>query len=265
MRRPTVMTAAVLATLAAPAGAVTRDDGVPDARYLELGRQMRPYTAAVSCTNPDGERHNATAVLVAGRWAVTAAHVVAGCTDVRLVYDGSQRRAVDQVVLHPGWQHEVMGTPDVALLRTTEDCGLPWYPPIAHGVTPGESVIVAGYGVTGTMRQGFDIADGRLRAGTNTVDRIEGVTLVCVANQRGSSMEAMIGPGDSGGPLFVGSGSGARLAAINSHQVGPRAPLRSRYGEESGHILLHAVRPWMAAVIEGTPHGSHEPAEGEKR
>lgn len=264
MRRPTVITAAVLATLAAPAGAVTRDDGVPDARYLELGRQMRPYTAAVSCTNPDGERHNATAVLVAGRWAVTAAHVVAGCTDVRMVYDGSQRRAVDQVVLHPGWERDVMGTPDVALLRTTEDCGLAWYPPIAHGVTPGESVIVAGYGVTGTMRQGFDIADGRLRAGTNTVDRIEGVTLVCTANQRGSSMEAMIGPGDSGGPLFIGSGSEAKLAAINSHQVGPRAPLRSRYGEESGHVLLHAVRPWMAAVMEGT-HGTHEQAEGEAR
>lgn len=258
------MAVAVWAALADPAGAVTRDDGVPDARYLELGRRMRPYTAAVSGINADGQRHSATAVLVAGRWAVTAAHVVTGCTDVRLAYDGAATRAVDLVVVHPDWRMDVMGTPDVALLRTTEDCGLSWYPEIAHGVTPGEGVIVAGYGVTGTMRQGFSVADGRLRAGTNTVHHVEGVTVVCVANQGGSPMEAMIGPGDSGGPLFVGSGASARLAAIHSHQVGPRAPLRSRYGEESGHILLHCVRPWMAAVMEGT-HGSHESPEGQAR
>jgi len=238
MRRPTVITAAVLATLAAPAGAVTRDDGVPDARYLELGRQMRPYTAAVSCTNPDGERHNATAVLVAGRWAVTAAHVVAGCTDVRLAYDADRRRAVDRVVVHPQWRHEVMGTPDVALLRTTEDCGLPWYPPIAMGVTPGESVIVAGYGVTGTMRQGFSIADGRLRAGTNTVDRLDGVTLVCVANQRGSAFRWVRGTGQAGRDQQPPSRATCTTAItlrrrVRAHPAARRAPMDGR--RHGGH------------------------------
>ncbi len=246
-----------------PAVAGTRDDGVPDARYLELGRQMRPYTAAVSCRSPEGHRHTATAVVIAGRWALTAAHVVAGCDDVRLAFADTSRD-VDLVVVHPGWERLAMASEDLAILRTTEDCALPWYPEIADTVTPGEACIVAGYGVTGTMGLGYEIADGRLRAGTQTIDSIDGPIVTCSARAKSSPLEYMIAPGDSGGPLFVGSGSHAKLAAINSHQVGPRGPLRSRYGEESGHVLLHPVRAWMTSVMEAN-HGTHEPSEGQAR
>jgi hypothetical protein len=98
------------------------------------------------------------------------------------------------------------------------------------------------------MSAGYDLYDGRLRAGTQRIDRVEGVVVWCRAQRRGSPLELCISPGDSGGPLFTGSGRSARLAGINSFQSAPKGPLRSRYGEETGHVSIPAVRDWIDAV-----------------
>lgn len=244
-----VKQAVIALAMSLPAEAGTRDDDVPDDRYLAFGQQFRPYTAVISGMAPEHRRHTATAVVIAPRWAITAAHVVAGCEDVAVQYGPDDRRGVDQVVVHPEWRPHDHQAVDVALCRLDADAGLPWYPQLAGEVQPGTVCLIAGYGVTGSMAAGYTVSDGRLRAGTQRIDRVDGVVVWCRADRGGSPLELCIGPGDSGGPLFVGSGSEARLAAINSFQSGKRAPLRSRYGEESGHISIPAIRAWIDSVM----------------
>jgi hypothetical protein len=239
----------LVVALSLPATAGTRDDGVPDSRYLALGDQFAPYTAQISGTTPERVKHSATAVVIAPRWAITAAHVVAGCDNVAVRYGADVRRQVVSVIVHPDWKPNALQAADVALCQLDADAGLPWYPQLAGEIAPGSVCLIAGYGVTGTMGAGYHLADGRLRAGTQTIDRVDGVVVWCKAERGGSPLELCIGPGDSGGPLFIGAGSDARLAAINSFQSGKAAPLKSRYGEETGHIAIPAIRQWIDSVM----------------
>ena len=250
--------------LSLPASAGTRDEGVPDERYLEHGAQFAAYTAEISGTTAERARHAATAVLIAPRWAITAAHVVAGCEGVAVCYAAGERRGVTKVVTHPDWVPGRLQAADVALCRLDADAGLPWYPQLAGEVSAGASCQIAGYGVTGSMADGYVMHDGRLRAGTQRIDRVDGVVVWCKAQRRGSPLELCIAPGDSGGPLFVGSGRDARLAAINSFQSGKAPPLRSCYGEETGHISIPAIRQWIDTVMEDAS-GTHAAAEGQAR
>jgi len=239
-----------LGCVAAAAGTI--DDSVPDARYVEYGRSFSTYTAKFRGQAADGRTHTASAVLIAPRWAITAAHVAAGCTGVTLTYSGDRVGEIERVIVHPEWKDEGLGRHDIALLEAAVDFGLEFYPPLSTGGEVGKLASVVGYGATGPMGYGHTKFDGVLRAGTQRVDRIERNCLVCDITLRGSSLEYGIAPGDSGGPLFVDG----RLAGINSYTASPRSYTRSQYGEESGHTRIAVYRDWIVQVANLTPQPS---------
>jgi S1-C subfamily serine protease len=111
-------------------------------------------------------------------------------------------------------------------------------------VEVGDIVSVAGYGLHGRLGTGYTTADGRLRAGTNVVERFERTILVCTAGGA-SPMEFCISPGDSGGPMFAGG----RLVGIASFTMADKGPLRSRRGEEMGHTRVSLFLPWIRKVV----------------
>lgn len=240
--------AALIFVLAASASAGTIEDTVPDARYVEYGRAFSTYTARFKGTAADGRTHTATAVLIAPRWALTAAHVAKGCEGVTLRYNGDREASVSRVVVHPEWADR-LGYADIALLQADADMGLAYYPPLSEGGELGRLASVVGYGVTGPISYGHTTADGQLRAGTQVVDRIERNCLVCDITRRGSVLEYGIAPGDSGGPLFVDG----KLAGINSYTASPRSYTRSQYGEESGHTRVAMYREWIRQAIAENP------------
>ena len=240
--------AALIFVLALPAAAGTIEDSVPDSRYVEYGRAFSTYTARFKGTAADGRTHSATAVLIAPRWALTAAHVAEGCDGVTLRYSGDRSQSIGKVVLHPEWGNKI-GYADIALLQADDDFGLDFYPPLSEGGEVGRVASVAGYGVTGPLSYGHRLADGQLRAGTQVVDRIERNCLICDLTRRGSVLEYGIAPGDSGGPLFVDG----KLAGINSYTASPRSYTRSQYGEESGHTRVAMYRDWIRGIIDANP------------
>ena len=240
--------AALIFVLALPAAAGTIEDSVPDSRYVEYGRAFSTYTAKFHGKAADGRTHMATAVLIAPRWAVTAAHVAEGCDGVTLRYSGDRSQSIGKVLLHPEWGNKI-GYADIALLQADADFGLDFYPPLSEGGEVGRVASVAGYGVTGPLSYGHRLADGQLRAGTQVVDRIERNCLICDLTRRGSVLEYGIAPGDSGGPLFVDG----KLAGINSYTASPRSYTRSQYGEESGHTRVAMYREWIRGVIDANP------------
>lgn len=234
----------IAAAVAAKAVGGTIDDGVPDQRYLDHAKSFSPYTVKFEARNGEARLHSATATLIADRWAVTAAHVVHGCTQVRLQV-GGEWIDVDRVVVHEAWK-DVAGEHDIALLHSVRSFGLSSFPPLAtRRHAEGSQVDIVGYGITGPMTQGHVVSDGRLRAGTNTIERYERHMIVCLAKRGSSRLEMCIAPGDSGGPLFCGG----ELAGIHSLTMKDKGPLKSREGEESGHTSVFEFRDWIEGVM----------------
>lgn len=235
----------IAAAMASRAAAGTIDDGVPDAKYLAYAEGFRPYTVKLEARNKEGRLHVATSTLIADRWALTAAHVVHECTVVTLV-SGTERFEIDEVVIHGDWEDKP-GEFDIALLHSVRNFGLNSFPPLAtrrHNV--GDVVSIVGYGITGPLTRGHVVSDGRLRAGTNKIERNEAQMIVCHARRRSSPLEFCIAPGDSGGPLFCNG----ELAGVHSLTMKDKGPLASREGEESGHTSVFEFRSWINEVME---------------
>jgi len=227
-----------------PFGALggTTDERTPDAEYVAYGATFAAYTAQFRGKNAEGREHLATAVLIAPRWALTAAHVADGCSGVELAYAG-KRRAVARVVTHPEWK-DAIGWHDLALLEAEDDFEADFYPPLFEGDERGKVASVCGYGITGRMGTGYDTSDGKLRAGCVVLARHEKACAVADIGAR-SPLPFGIAPGDSGGPVFVEG----RLAGINSYTASTSGSVRSRRGEESGHVRIALYREWIRSVV----------------
>lgn len=226
--------------------AATTDDRVPDQRYLDYASGFADYTPLLRATCGKSNCQ-ATAVCISDHWALTAAHVLedAGTTTLRI---GERVWTVDRTVVHPDFFDAKPGRGDIALLHVSEPFGLEFYPPLSEGdEVAGDIVSIAGYGLTGRLSSGHSSSDGKLRAGTNHIDRLDDTVIVCTASPGVSALEVCTAPGDSGGPLFCRG----RLAGIHSITMadGKQAP-RSRSGDESGHVRVSAYRQWIEGVAK---------------
>ena len=233
----------LLGVPAAMAG--TTDDSVADAKYIEYAKAFASYTVKVTGRDEHGRLNEATATLLSPHWAITAAHVVAGVGELVLV-SGDSRRPVDRVVTHPEWSDDSHGWHDLALLHCDQDAAIGYYPPLSEGgERVGQVVSIVGYGLHGRISEGHSTHDGKLRAGTQTIERFERTVIVCHAQCGTSTLEFCIAPGDSGGPLFAGG----KLAGVNSFTMAPKGPLKSKAGEETAHTRVSLYREWITGVI----------------
>jgi secreted trypsin-like serine protease len=236
---------AIFLTVASIASAGTTDDSIPDSVYVEYGHAFAAYVKKVEVVETSGKLAVGTGVLIGPRLAMTAAHVV---EDARTVSVGGN--PVVTVFIHPDFDTSRMGWNDIAILACKADFGLAYYPPYATEADNDAAICtLAGYGATGRISVGFTLSDGLLRAGTQRILRREGTLIVCDIQRGSSPREFGIAPGDSGGPLFTGSGPSARLAGIHSLTVRKgTGPLRSREGEESGHTDVSLFGVWIEQV-----------------
>jgi secreted trypsin-like serine protease len=236
--------ALIALTTAALAG--TTDERIPDSVYVEYATAFAPYARRLAVTGTDARVSYATAAVIGDRWALTAGHVVhdADCAVI------DKKHEVIEIVVHPDFDAGKLGWNDIALLRVAEPFGLDYYPPLAteQDAAPGDTVTLAGYGLHGRLGTGYTNSDGRLRAGTNVVERHERSIIVCSAGGGGSPLEFCISPGDSGGPMFS-AGRDGRLVGIASFTMADKGPLRSRRGEEMGHTRVSLFREWIRKVV----------------
>ena len=239
------LAAFLLGVPAAIAG--TTDDAVPDHKFVHYAEAFAPYTTRFRGIDADGKLNEATATLIGPHWAITAAHVASGVKGITLT-SGTTKRVVDRVVVHPGWDDANHGWNDLALLHCDEPLALGYYPNLSEGgEAEGQVVSIVGFGLHGKLSEGYTTYDGKLRAGTQTIERFERTVIVCHAKCGSSTLEFCISPGDSGGPLFAGG----KLAGVNSFTMAAKGPLKSKAGEETAHTRVSLYREWINQVMEG--------------
>jgi S1-C subfamily serine protease len=239
-----------LVAISASALAGTTDDRIPDSAYVDYAVNFAPFAARITVRDAKGKIYKGTATPISDHWALTAGHVVEGGVSATITSNANDFASTD-IVIHEQFDSDRLGYNDIALVRVSKPFGLKHYPPLGteQDTKPGDLVTLAGYGFHGPMSSGYTSTDGRLRAGTNRVERFERTVIICTAGGR-SPLEFCISPGDSGGPMFT-AGADGRLVGIASFTMADHPPLRSRRGEESAHTRVGLFREWIRKVTGG--------------
>lgn len=267
MLRSTLCFALLLALAPAASAVVIRDD-VDDLQY-RLAAASFPALVDIP-----GEGHG---VLIAPQWVLTAAHAVTWQTELRIVTVGGTPRAVERVVLHPGYRKlpqpmidaaiasgdgaavtaHVAASDDVALLRLAQPVDDVAPVKIHRAPAVGEVVRIIGKGATGTGAHGHSPHGPNrtdLRQAFNAVSSIEGRWLGYVfdAPPGALPLEGAAGNGDSGGPLLVAAGDDWQLAGITSWKrvdghIATACP--GRYGQWSYAVNVAHYAGWIEATM----------------
>ncbi|HBN54264.1 MAG TPA: trypsin [Stenotrophomonas sp.] len=263
----------LLLLFAVPLGAsavVIRHD-VDDAKY------RIPASDFPALVDMPGEGHG---VLIAPRWAVTAAHTLPAHSRLDQVVIDGQPREVERVVVHPGYRTlpqalvdqamasgEAMlivvflaGSDDIALIELRQPVAD--VAPIAlhaRGDEPGRIAQIVGKGATGTGAAGHDPAGPNrtvLRRAFNTVTSAYDRWLCYVFDEPPAALplEGMLGNGDSGGPVLIEDGGQWHLAGLASWKVvagDVRTARPGRYGQTACNVRLGHYAGWIEEVISG--------------
>lgn len=228
------------------ARAGTIDPSVSDAKYLSYGQKytcVAPINGECGCgKEKEKHRFHASCVIFKPRWALTAAHVVNNNSDVQIIVGGKTFR-VKKVIVKKEFKDEVLGSNDIALCQSEEDFELDFYPELYKDTDEvGKVSGICGYGITGTFSTGATRSDGKKRAGSNIVERVDSQCLICVnRGGRRTELEFMISSGDSGGGLFIDG----KLAGINSFVMATDGSPNSNYGDECAHTRISAYVQWI--------------------
>lgn len=222
----------------------TMDPSTPDKKYIDYGSKFS-CVCIVEGAEKDGTLFFASAVIISEHYIVTAAHIVHKASLCYIVVNQTQKYDVDQIICHKNFANNDFGSDDIALLHVNKKIEIPFYPPLyEQDDEVGKVCAISGYGLIGTFKEGAKIGDGKRRAGSNIIERIEGKLLICNPsfNHKKTELEFLIASGDSGGGLFIDG----KLAGINSCVFAEqnKKPV-SDYFTESGHTRVSRYVEWI--------------------
>jgi secreted trypsin-like serine protease len=134
-------------------------------------------------------------------------------------------------------------------------------------LSPGNSLTIAGYGRSGNGEDGYttNASFTTKRVGENHADSFElddegsGSQEVFymdfddpTENSEASDREAIIGPGDSGGPSFVTSDNSLLLAGVNTFTIRYTGQEPGTFGTGGGGMLVPAYVDWIDSILGST-------------
>ena len=272
MRYPITIPALLLAcafTVSANAGVIRHD--VDDALYQQLGQE--PQFSSVGAININfaaGGSTTCSGTLIGDQWILTAAHCVDRPVSSAIFANSSAFGFIDEVIIHPDWStNSFLGGGDLALLHLSVPVtSLQAAQLYAGNNELGAQGTIVGFGQTGTGNTGAQSgSQGTLRAGHNIIDVLgtargwdERILLTDFdnpLNQNDSNygdseplgLEYSIGPGDSGGALFIETATGWELAGVSSFINSTDGIPNGDYGDSNGFTRVSDYTGWINSVI----------------
>ncbi|MGH7427608.1 MAG: S1 family peptidase [Gemmatimonadales bacterium] len=240
---------ALISVAPPPERAIIRRHDRPDSAYLALGEQY-PGLVHVNLPTPQGAA-DGEGTLIGPRWVLTAAHVGVELKVGHRVTVGGRPYAVDSIVIHPAWSD---GPHDLALLRLATSADEVRPVPLYRDSTELDRIVVlVGYGDHGTGLTGPQGNDRRVRGATNRIDEATDRWLKFRFDPpdgpRTTSLEGVSGPGDSGGPAFLGEGSDVELLGVSSGQSSRATGGQpGRYGVVEYYVRVSRYVAWIEGV-----------------
>lgn len=248
-------------TLVTSEAIIVRHDGAPG-RY-EVDAHDYP---AVFFLERQGSHKVCAATIIHPRWAITAAH----CTQETLLENtlenrrrfavevAGQTREIDLMIHHPDYDVQISSDVDLALLRFREPADSPSPMPLQTSADElGQIVSIVGWGYFGIGTTGRQYNDGVFRRAQNRITRAEARLQIDFDDPRlrnGESLDLEGTPalGDSGGPAFIETASGPRLAGIAVGEIEGAdfsEATQGKYGARAVYERISSHLEWIETVI----------------
>lgn len=228
----------------------TIDPNIPDSKYLEYGKDHE-CVIRIEGTQNDGKRFLASAVLITPKIVITAAHVIENLKDAFVYLDPENKIQVLLFVYPEQYKLEAFGGDgnDIAIGLLSSEIKIEFYPELYSETDELNKICsLAGYGMTGNFNTGVKVSDGKKRAGSNIIEKIESDLLICsLQNIPNTKLEFLIAGGDSGGGLFIDK----KLAGIHSSIFTyGNTPPKSDRKTLSVHTRISTHKTWIEKIIE---------------
>ena len=262
----------ISSALAASAGAGVIRHDVDDSLYQQLGQQAQfGAVGQLGINFANGNSTDCSGTLIGGgEWILTAAHCVDREISSAAFLRDSSFGFIDQVIIHPDWQrNNFLGGGDIALLHLSSPINSIESAQIYTGRNElGAVGTSVGFGRTGTGLTGQQQGTfGTLRGGNNVLD-VLGTTrgwdprilltdfdspLNPNESNYGSNLpldlEYSIGPGDSGGGLFIETADGWQIAGISSFVNSTDGNPDGDYGDSNGFTRVSDYAGWINSIV----------------
>jgi secreted trypsin-like serine protease len=221
---------------------------------------------AVFYLEQQGNRRVCVATVIHRRWAITAAHCARETTLGDTIENGrkfavrvgNRTRLIDLLVVHPLYDEASATDVDLALLRFSEEADNPGPIPLQTESTELDRVVsIIGWGFFGLGTRGRQYDNGVFRLAQNRISMAERRLQIVFDDPRDRSTDALAlegvpSLGDSGGPAFIHTDTGFRLAGVLVGEIEGQKfseETQGKYGSIAVYERLSEHISWIEAVI----------------
>lgn len=226
----------------------TIDPNVPDQKYIDYGEKHKCVIKLEGLQN-DNKVFYASAVVVHPNIVITAAHLAEDIQYAKALHN-EQKHDILFFVVPQEYDKDKFGGNgcDIAIGILKTEIIIDFYPDLYEQDDELNKICsLSGFGITGNFIQGAKISDGKKRAGSNIIEKIEDDLLICsVQNKPNTTLEFLIANGDSGGGLFIDK----KLAGIHCSIYTHGTKLNSDKSNFSTHTRISKHKSWIKKIVE---------------